>query len=314
VNVGLVECGSLLSSDSLARELAGMKPTLDDSYEYCRALARQTARNFYYSFLTLPRDRFRAMCVLYAFMRITDDLSDEGNEAERVGNLSRWRASLQKTLETGEVDHPIHPALSDMLARFQVPSQYLFDVITGVEMDLHPGTFETFEDLQRYCYHVAGAVGLACIHLWGFHDERAIPAAIDCGTAFQLTNILRDLQEDSARGRLYLPREDLARFGLTGEELVSSSRDNRYERLMQFEVSRCREYYDRAMLLFKYVDPPGLPILETMLRIYGGVLNKIERRRYDVFTRRVELSCGHKLFIAGSAIVRHKLRRIFSAR
>jgi phytoene synthase len=298
--------------DLLARELAGMKPTLDDSYEYCRVLAKQTARNFYYSFLTLSRDRFRAMCVLYAFMRITDDLSDDGAEGDRVVNLARWRSGLRAALENGEFEHPVFPALIDMLARFQVPSEYLFDVITGVEMDLNPVSFETFEELKRYCYHVAGAVGLACIHLWGFHDERALAAAVDCGTAFQVTNILRDLQEDSMRGRLYLPLEDLARFGLNKEELLVNSRDARYERLMQFEVSRCREYYERSMALFKYVDPPGLPILETMLRIYGGVLDKIERRRYDVFTRRIELSCGHKLFIAGSAIVRHKLRRIFS--
>lgn len=289
-----------------------MKPTLDDSYEYCRVLAKQTARNFYYSFLTLPRDRFRAMCVLYAFMRITDDLSDDVAEGDRVVNLARWRSGLRAALENGEFEHPVFPALTDMLARFQVPSEYLFDVITGVEMDLNPVSFETFEELKRYCYHVAGAVGLACIHLWGFHDERALEAAVDCGTAFQVTNILRDLQEDSMRGRLYLPLEDLARFGLKKEELLVNSRDARYERLMQFEVSRCREYYKRSMALFKYVDPPGLPILETMLRIYGGVLDKIERRRYDVFTRRIELSCGHKLFIAGSAIVRHKLRRIFS--
>lgn len=297
----------------LAREFFGMKPTLDDSYEYCRALARQTARNFYYSFLTLSQDRFRAMCVLYAFMRITDDLSDEGAEAERAANLVRWRASLSAALETGTFDHPIFPALADMLARFRVPPAYLFDVITGVEMDLNPTAFETFADLERYCYHVAGAVGLSCIHLWGFHDQRAISAAIDCGTAFQLTNILRDLQEDAERGRLYLPLEDLARFELTQAELRSGRHDARFEQLMQFEVSRTRAYYGRAKMLFEYLDPPGLPILDTMVRIYGGLLDEIERRKYDVFSRRVELSCGHKLFIAGSAIVRHKLRRIFAS-
>jgi len=297
----------------LAREFFGMKPTLDDSYEYCRALAKQTARNFYYSFLTLPQDRFRAMCVLYAFMRITDDLSDEGAEADRAANLIHWRASLTAALEAGTFDHPIFPALVDMLARFRVPPEYLFDVITGVEMDLTPTAFETFADLERYCYHVAGAVGLSCIHLWGFHDQRAIAAAIDCGTAFQLTNILRDLQEDAERGRLYLPLEDLARFELTQEDLRSGRHDARFEHLMQFEVSRTRTYYGRAKMLFEYLDPPGLPILDTMVRIYGGLLDEIERRKYDVFTRRVELSCGHKLFIAGSAIVRHKLRRIFAS-
>jgi 15-cis-phytoene synthase len=149
--------------------------------------------------------------------------------------------------------------------------------------------------------------------LWGFHDERALPAAVDCGTAFQLTNILRDLQEDAARGRVYLPREDLLRFELTADDLTQGCQDERFQRLMKFEVARAREYYGRARALFEFLDPPGQPIFDTMLRIYGGLLDEIERRRYDVFTRRVELSCGRKLFIAGHAIVRHKLRRLFAA-
>jgi phytoene synthase len=181
-------------------------------------------------------------------------------------------------------------------------------------MDLRPVAFETFDRLADYCYHVAGAVGLACIHLWGFHDERAVAAAIDCGTAFQITNILRDLREDAARGRVYLPQEDLARFDLSADDLAQGRRDERFERLMQFEVARAREYYARARPLYDYLDPPGKPILETMLRIYGGLLDEIERRRYDVFTRRVELSCGRKLYIAGRVLLRQKLRSIFQRR
>jgi phytoene synthase len=291
-----------------------MKPTLDDSFDYCQILAKQCARNFYYSFLTLPADRARAMCALYAFMRVTDDISDdESPGVDRAASLGQWRNSLQAAVETGTCDHPVLPALVETLQRFRVPSQYLFDVITGVEMDLRPVAFATFEELSHYCYHVAGAVGLSCIHLWGYHDARAHAAAVDCGTAFQLTNILRDLQEDAGRGRLYLPQEDFARFDLTQDDLLGNRRDSRFEQLMQFEVARAREYYGRARALFDYLDPPGQPILETMLRIYGGVLDEIERRRYDVFSRRVELSRGHKLFIAGRAIVRHRLRRIFFA-
>ncbi len=293
-----------------------------ESYDHCRRLARRTARNFYYSFLTLPRDRRQAMCVLYAFMRVTDDLGDsDESEAARVSGLKEWEASLLRASGTGRCDHPVLPALVDVIRRYAIPVDYLRDVIAGVQMDLRPVAFAAFEQLADYCYHVAGAVGLACIHLWGYHDERAPAAAIDCGTAFQLTNILRDLGEDAARGRCYLPREDLDRFQLTPADLVAKSlpargaaggrRDNRFERLMQFEVARAREYYARAAALYDYLDPPGKPILETMLRIYGGLLDEIERRRYDVFSRRVELSSWRKICLTARTLARHKWRSFF---
>jgi phytoene synthase len=290
-----------------------MTPTLAESYDCCRALARRTGRNFYYSFLTLPRDKFRAMCVLYSFMRVTDDLGDDETPGvDRAAALERWRSELLFAHNSGQCRHPVLPAVVEVLRNYQVPLSYLLDVIEGVEMDLHPVSIETFEQLSEYCYHVAGAVGLACIHIWGFHDEKALPAAIDCGTAFQLTNILRDLREDATRGRTYVPAEDLVHFGLSRDDLARGAGDARLEGLMQFEVSRTREYYDKARRLFEYLDPAGRPILETMLRIYGGLLDEIERRHFDVFTRRVELSCGRKLYIAGRAIMKHKLGRLFS--
>jgi len=286
---------------------------VNESYDHCRALARKTARNFYYSFLTLPRERMRAMCVLYSFMRVTDDLGDSDEpEATRKVNLASWRESFVRACETGECDHPVLPAVVDVVRRYSLPIQYLLDVIAGVEMDLAPVRFETFEHLADYCYHVAGAVGLACIHLWGFHDERAKAAAVDCGTAFQLTNILRDLREDALRGRVYLPREDLERFHVNIDELAGGnptgeSCNERFGELMKFEVARAREYYARAKSLDDYLDPPGRPILEAMLRIYGGLLDEIERRRYDVFTRRIELSRWRKICVTAHILARHKL-------
>lgn len=287
--------------------------SVTESYDHCRALARKTGRNFYYSFLTLPRERMRAMCVLYSFMRVTDDLGDSDEpEATRKEKLASWRESFVRARETGECDHPVLPAVVDIVRTYGLPVQYLFDVIAGVEMDLAPVRFETFERLADYCYHVAGAVGLACIHLWGFHDERAKAAAVDCGTAFQLTNILRDLREDALRGRVYLPREDLERFQVSTDELAGTnpngeSCNERFGELMKFEVARAREYYARARSLYDYLDPPGRPILEAMLRIYGGLLDEIERRRYDVFTRRIELSRWRKICVTAHILARHKL-------
>ena len=288
-----------------------MKSELDASYLYCKRLSRRTARNFYFSFLTLPRDRFRAMCVLNAFMRLSDDLGDDPNRplAERQRALADWRCSLTRALEEMPNDgetHPVFPALRDVVQTYGIPHEYFFDVIDGVNLDLSDARFETFDELADYCYHVAGAVGLCCIHIWGFHDPRALPAAVTCGRALQLTNILRDLKEDASMGRLYLPREDLARFGYTFEDLTQGRRDERYSRLMQFEVARTRGFYEEARELFDYLDPAGKSILEVMLRIYGGLLDEIERREYDVFTRRVKLSRWKKLYFTARGIIRQR--------
>lgn len=275
------------------------------SYAWCRALARKTAGNFYYSFLTLPADQFRSMCALYAFMRVTDDLGDSGQPAStRATALAGWRSSLQRALAGENADHPALPALADVVQRRSVPVEHLEAVITGVEMDLGPVELQTFEELERYCYHVAGAVGLACIHVWGFHDDRAVPAAIDCGTAFQLTNILRDLGEDARLGRTYLPRCDLEQFGLTPQDLAAEVRDERFQRLMRFEVDRARAYYHKSAPLLGYIAPSARAVLDAMQRIYGGLLLEIERRQFDVFSRRVQLSRWRKLSIAAGAVAR----------
>lgn len=293
--------------------MVGMTLSLPESYAYCAALAKRTAGNFYYSFLTLPKDRFRAMCALYAFMRVTDDWGDSAESVEvRTRDLAAWRRDLSHALEGQSREHPVLPAVADMVRRYAIPPEHLRAVIDGVEMDLGPVRIETFGQLEKYCYHVAGAVGLACIHLWGFHDTRALAAAVDCGTAFQLTNILRDLREDALMGRVYLPAEDLRQFGCTADDFAKGRMTSNFLQLMQFEVARAREYYARAEALHAYLDPPGRPILETMISIYGGLLDEIERREYDVFTERVRLSGWRKLSMAGRAIVKHKLRRLFT--
>lgn len=299
---------------------------LENSYEYCRALTRRTAHNFRFSFLTLPRDKRRAMNALYAFNRITDDLGDDPSvslELRRT-QLAAWRQSVRAALGTPQQDvraedqpktaevatltsHPALPAIVDMVARYHIPHEYLMAVIDGVEMDLHPLEIRTFAELELYCYRVAGAVGLCCIHVWGFHDERARSLAIDCGLALQLTNILRDLGDDAALGRTYLPREDLERFSYSPEDLLDRVQDDRFRSLMRFEVDRARTYYQRAEQLFPYLDPAGKPILRAMLDIYGGLLNEIQRRDFDVYSRRVSLTKWKKLWFAGRAIVRQKL-------
>lgn len=275
---------------------------LVQSYAYCDALARRTAGNFYPAFWVLPGLQRRAMCALYAFMRVTDDLSDEpGEAAKKKDAIHSWRDQLGSAL-AGRYAHPLHPALHDTIETYAIPRQYLDDVMDGVLMDLEQTHYETFQELYPYCYRVASAVGLACIHIWGFKDETAKQYAESAGIAFQLTNILRDVREDSARGRVYLPREDLGRFGYDEQRLTRGERDTAFRALMGFEVERARDYYRAARPLSDLLYPPGRAIFQVMTRTYSGLLDLIERRDYDVFSRRLSLSRWRKLGLALQAL------------
>jgi phytoene synthase len=261
------------------------------------------------------------MDALYAFNRITDDLGDDESVSVelRRTRLSAWRESLRSALSggnnrphsrtpgTGEVgtywDHPAQPAIADMVFRHEIPTEYLFAVIDGVETDLDRVDIATFADLERYCYHVAGAVGLCCIHVWGFHGDEAISLAIECGLAFQLTNILRDIAEDASMGRVYLPREDLDRFGYHADDIRQRVMDDRFFNLMRFETERAKSYYSRAERLFAHLEPHGRRILRAMLDIYGGLLSEIERRNFDIFSKRVSIPKWKKVWYAGRAIL-----------
>ncbi|MGC1276495.1 MAG: phytoene/squalene synthase family protein [Planctomycetaceae bacterium] len=284
---------------------------LEESFLHCRRLTRRTAKNFYYSFLTLPAAVRRDMGALYAYMRVCDDLGDEPDVSVEVrqANLDAWRHAVTASLDgerRAESSHPVLPALIDVASRRGVPSQALLDVIDGVAMDLSPVRYETFDELANYCYHVAGAVGICCIHVWGFAGSSAYDRAVDCGLAFQLTNILRDLAEDSRMGRVYLPAEDLDRFGYTPDDISAGIVDDRFRQLMAFQVERSRFYYRRSEPLAGDVSTAGRPVLAAMRSIYGGLLDEIERRDYDVFRHRVALPRWKKLAMVAQAMLRSR--------
>src|SRR5438552_10611338 len=196
-----------------------MTPALAASYAYCERLARREAANFYPAFRILPGPQRRAMSALYAFLRVSDDLTDEpGSAAERQDRLSTWRNDFTRAL-AGDYSHPLHAAFHHAVRVHGIPCSAVSAVLDGVEMDLSQNAYATFAELYRYCYRVASAVGLACIHVWGFRNPAALEHAEAAGIAFQLTNILRDLREDAARGRVYLPLDELARFDYTPDDL-----------------------------------------------------------------------------------------------
>jgi phytoene synthase len=279
-----------------------MTSALLRSYIYCERLARRQAGNFYHAFCVLPLHQRRAMCALYAFMRVSDDLTDgPGDPATKRSALDAWRRQFDEAL-AGRYSHALHPAFHHTVATAGIPPAYLLAVLDGVGMDLEPVRYATFADLYGYCYRVASAVGLACIHIWGFTDERATKYAEAAGIAFQLTNILRDLGEDAARGRVYLPAEDLRRFGYSAEALRRGERGEAFRALMRFEAERARDYYEAAGPLAGLLPPPGRAVFLVMTRTYRALLEAIVRSDYDVFRRRVRVSGWRKLWLAAQAL------------
>jgi 15-cis-phytoene synthase len=256
------------------------------SLAYCYRLTRRARSSFPLAFRLLPRAKRDATTALYAFLRVTDDLADEpGDTSAKRAALAAWRGRFDAAL-AGTFTHRVHAALADAVKTFTVPPQYLHDVLDGVESDLEPAPFAAFADLDAYCYRVASAVGLACVQIWGGGGGTAAPAAA-AGVAFQLTNILRDLGEDLSRGRVYLPQDELARFGCPPE--TWRERGPAFREMMRFQVRRAREYYDQARPLGALLSSEGRAVFNMMAGVYRRLLDEIERRDYDVFTARVRV-------------------------
>jgi len=276
-----------------------MSVTLEQSHAYCRRISRERAKNFYYSFLLLPRPKRAAMCAVYAFMRECDDRSDgPGAALERV---AEWRAELDAALAGAMPDHPVWPAFVDTARRYRIPSRYFHEMIDGVSSDFETRTVATFDDLYRYCYLVASIVGLTIIRIFCFEDPKALLLAEKCGIAFQLTNILRDVREDAENGRVYLPAEDLARFGVKPEELAQGHLTLPLCQLLQFEAGRARSYYTEAQPLIRMVHPDSRSALWALIEIYSRLLARIEAEGYPVLERRVSLPTREKLGILARA-------------
>jgi phytoene synthase len=265
------------------------------SYAFCRRVARTRARNFYYSFLLLSRQQRDSMCAIYAFMRYCDDIS-EGDGASREA-IDRWRLDLDRALAGEHGENPLWPAFHDTVQRYQIPRQYFQEMISGVSSDLQPRQIQTFDELYRYCYQVASVVGLTIIHIFGFESKEAPPLAEKCGIAFQLTNILRDIKEDADNQRIYIPNEDIRRFGADLRK-----RDENFIRLLQFEAERARRYYDESRPLIELVHKRSRSSLWALIEIYRRLLDRIERSDYDVLRRRIRVPALEKIGILIRAV------------
>lgn len=300
---------------------------LNASFEACHRLARATAGNFYYSFLTLPRNEFRGMCALYAFLRITDDIGDQdAASAVKAGQLAEWEQRLLSAVECegadasdvrgdlftvpgGDERFQTIPAVAELVRRGDLPLAPLRDVVAGVRRDLEPVDIPDEQALSEYCYYVAGAVGLACIHLWGCRDEAARAPAVICGEAFQRTNILRDIREDAAAGRFYVPRETCRRYDCTRSDLAMGQGRERLADLLADQIRRAEACYGQAQELFDLLPARGRPILSAMIGIYRGLLDRIASEPLSVYQKRVSLPVWRKLLCVGKAIAWEQGRR-----
>jgi phytoene synthase len=290
-------------------------PQLVMAYSVCKGITRTAARNFYYAFLVLPRRKREALCAVYAFMRRCDDITDDSTLSlpERRQKLDTWLDSLHRAQQGEPTDDPILLALTDAQRQYAIPAGLLDELAHGTAMDVEesessapmantPGLtiqYRTFEDLRLYCYRVASVVGLVCIHVFGYRDPAAEPLAEHCGLAFQLTNIIRDVKEDALMGRIYLPEEDLAKFGLSAAEILSTPDLIRFRPLLALEADRAREFYGAGDALIPYIAEDSQPALWVLISIYRRLLEKIAEKQYDVFTSKVTLSTWEKLRILG---------------
>lgn len=264
----------------------------EQGYRVCEAITRARAANFYYGIRLLPAGKRRAMCAVYSFARRIDDIGDgEEPSARKLELLSAARDELEQPPQ-----RPVMVALKDAEQRFSLPHQALHDLVTGVEMDVRGESYDTFEELVTYCRHVAGTIGRLSVAIFGPHDlEAADPLADDLGVAMQLTNIIRDVREDLERGRVYLPREDLERFGC--EDLLAAPPEA-FSQLIAFEAARARDWFDRGLRLLDLIDGRSGACVGAMTGIYRRILKRIERDPGTVRERRVSLPPWEKTWVA----------------
>ncbi|MDR1935690.1 MAG: presqualene diphosphate synthase HpnD [Candidatus Accumulibacter sp.] len=272
--------------------------------EYCQQKAAASGSSFYYSFLFLRPERRRAIMALYAFCREVDDVVDECDDPRAAADaLAGWRGEIDE-LYAGRPRHPVARALHAVLPRFRLPREHLLEIIDGMEMDLRQTRYPDFEALLPYCHRVAGVVGLLAAEIFGYAEPRTSGYAHDLGIAFQLTNIIRDVGEDARRGRVYLPMDEMRRFGVPTADLRDARHSENFRRLMEFQIARAEGYYTQAMSQLPELDrKPQRPGL-IMAAIYRTLLGEIGRGGCRVLDRRASLTPARKLWLAGRTWIR----------
>lgn len=277
---------------------------LQSAYADCRDITRREAKNFYYAVVTLPQDKRKAIYAAYAFCRQCDDSVDDATSPEvKLSALACLQDNLDQAFR-GRPTTPVFLALCDTAERYSIPQEYFSEIIRGVESDLVKTRYRNFDELREYCYRVASVVGLVCLQIFQYRDAAAREYAVDLGLAMQLTNIIRDVREDWNMGRVYLPQDEMARFGYTEEQLGAAVHNDAFVELLSFQGQRAREYFRSGFRLLPYLSRRSRACPAALGAIYSRVLDRIESSGYDVLSgQRIALSGGEKARIAARAWV-----------
>ena len=292
-------------------------PTIPEAHSYCTLKAKDSGSNFYYSFLFLPRPRREAMYTVYTLCHELDAAVDHPPPGEDPhSQLAQWRREIQAAYE-GSPQFPVTVSLADHAGKLDIPQDYFQELIAGMEMDLTIRRYATFDDLYPYCYRVASIVGLICLKVFGTEDPRARDYAVNLGMAFQLTNIIRDVGADADRDRIYVPQEDLVRFGCSEEQLLAKTPSLAFTQLMQFQAARAHDYYRKAQTVhdtLSSADRQSLLSAEIMRVIYFNLLTRIEKAQFAVFSSRIRVPSFRRATLALTAWARRSFQNRVSRR
>jgi len=273
--------------------------------QYCQDKAAASGSSFYYSFMFLPQEKRRAITALYAFCREVDDVVDECSDENVARTTLNWWRTEVMAIYTGKPQHPVGQALAPLVTRFNLSQQYLLEIIDGMEMDLSQHTYDDFKSLQLYCYRVASVVGLLAAKIFGYSDRKTLQYANDLGMAFQLTNIIRDVGEDARRGRIYLPLDELARFGVHTGDILDAKETEGFQQLMAFQVERAQHFYEQALGQLPAADRKSQRTGLIMAAIYRATLNEVVASGCHVLKERVSLTPLRKLWLAYTTWLKH---------
>ncbi|MGZ9163924.1 MAG: phytoene/squalene synthase family protein [Anaerolineales bacterium] len=267
--------------------------SLRKAYRQAEKITAEHSKSFYFASALLPEEKRSAVRALYAFCRTVDDIVDESLDAEQDSRLDYWRTMVE-TASFADNDL-VAAAWADTLTRYHIPRHYALQLIDGVARDLLQNRYQTFDELATYCYGVASTVGLMSMYIVGFKDNDAVPYAIKLGVALQMTNILRDIGEDYQNGRLYLPREELVFYGIHESDIAEGRITDNWRQFMKFQIDRTRQLYEASWAGVKMLEREGQLAVGAASVLYQGILDEIEKKDYNVFTRRASLSAWGKM-------------------
>ena len=268
--------------------------------QHSQAITRKSASNLALAFILLPKPKREAMAALYAFCREVDDVADEDATpaATRAAQLAEWRVDIRQACNGGAPRFPVNREFQPFIEQYQLGFELFDELIQGCEMDLHTTSYETYAQLELYCHRVASVVGLLSIKIFGYKNPACETYAVQLGQALQLTNILRDVRADAERGRIYLPQEELKRFGVTPEEIMRHEYSERYRALAGSVAAQARQFYLRAAQSLPAEDRPAMVAAELMGSVYWQLLLKLEAHQFNVFgAERIRLGRAHKIFL-----------------